>query len=717
MPLVAATNVRYSIGDRVILESVTLSVEPGERVGIVGRNGGGKTTLFRILAGEIHQDSGEVIISRGARVGYLTQDVTVTPGRTVMQEAESGFAELLRLHAELDAVYHEMEQAMAAGDNARLDRLMKRQMEVEKLHEAAGGYAVDHKVEEILHGLGFETSQFGQLVDGLSGGQKGRLALAKLLLEEPDLLLLDEPTNHLDIAGREWLEQFLVNEYKGAVIMVSHDRYMLDNVVHAIEEVERGRLVNYPGNYADYAAIRAQRRLSQMRAYENQQTKFRQQEAYIRRYKAGQRAKQAKGRETRLEREKGSSTLERPMDMNVMALELPQPPRSGDLVAVVREAAKRYPLGDAAGVGLVSDASVESAAPLSSRSTGGTPVPPSKTLFEHLTVTISRGERWGIIGPNGAGKTTLVNAMLGKLDLSEGTTKLGANVIVGYFSQMADAVEPGTQVWEYLQRAIRRENPGSTMSEQQARDLAGAFLFSGEDQDKPIAGLSGGERGRARLAALLASAKNLLILDEPTNHLDIPSAERLEDALAAPEKGEDGKPLGEPLFPGTVILISHDRALIDAVCEHLIVLDGQGGVQIFHGNYTEWHEAEKVAAAAAKQQAARQASAQARSPTKPSAQRPAQNSPPKPAPKPAEKPAAKPSASDPKAKRPFSWMSMDKLEGEVEAVGKLVARLDATLNDEKTYRDRVKFDRTVAERAAVAKKKQELEEEWLRRAE
>ncbi len=696
MPLIAVSNVRYSIGDRVILENVTLSVEPGERVGIVGRNGGGKTTLFRIIAGELKQDSGEVIISRGARVGYLTQDVVLTQGRTVMQEAESGFAELSRLHAELDAVYHQMEVATDAGDNALLERLMKRQAELDRQMEAAGGYAVDHKVEEILHGLGFEDKHFTQLVDGLSGGQKGRLALAKLLLEEPDLLLLDEPTNHLDIAGRQWLEDFLVNDFKGAVIMVSHDRYMLDNVVHAIEEVERGRLVNYPGNYADYAAIRAQRRLSQMRAFENQQTKFRQQEAYIRRYKAGQRARQAKGRETRLEREKDQSTLERPMDMNVMALELPEPPRSGDLVAVVRDAAKRYE---------------------------------TRELFHELTVTISRGDRWGIIGPNGAGKTTLVNAMLGKLDLSDGTTKLGANVHVGYFSQLADKVDPGTLVWEYLQRAIRKENPGSTMSEQQARDLAGAFLFSGEDQDKPIAGLSGGERGRARLAALLASAKNLLILDEPTNHLDIPSAERLEEALAAAEKGEDGQPIGEPLFPGTVILISHDRALIDAICEHLIVLDGHGGVQIFHGNYTQWHDAEKAAAAAAKQKAnpgkGKQGSASAPKPA------------PKPAPKAPEKPAAKPVAAPAKPaakpagggggsgggggakgkKSPYSWMGMDKLEVEVAAAAAMLAKLDAKLADGDVYRDRDKFNRTLAERAAAEAKKNELEEEWLRRAE
>jgi ATP-binding cassette subfamily F protein 3 len=697
MPLVAASNVRYSIGDRVILENVTLSVEPGERVGIVGRNGGGKTTLFRIIAGEIHQDSGEVIIARGARVGYLTQDVKLTPGRTVMQEAESGFAELTRLHGELDGVYHRMEEATRAGDNPLLERLMKRQAELDRQMEAAGGYAVDHKVEEILHGLGFETSQFSQLVDGLSGGQKGRLALAKLLLEEPDLLLLDEPTNHLDIAGREWLESFLVNDFKGAVIMVSHDRYMLDNVVHAIEEVERGRLVNYPGNYADYAEIRAQRRLSQMRAFENQQTKFRQQEAYIRRYKAGQRARQAKGRETRLEREKEQSTLERPPEMNVMALELPEPPRSGDLVAVVREAAKRYD---------------------------------TRELFRGLTVTISRGDRWGIIGPNGAGKTTLVNAMLGKLDLSDGTTKLGANVIVGYFSQMADQVDPSMVVWEYLQRAIRRENPGSTMSEQQARDLAGAFLFSGEDQDKPIGGLSGGERGRARLAALLASAKNLLILDEPTNHLDIPSAERLEDALAAPEKGEDGKPLSEPLFPGTVILISHDRALIDAVCEHLIILDGLGGVKIFHGNYSQWHEAELAAKAAAKQKPAGSGSGKGGS--KPTGGgKPAAKAPEKKAggPAPAAAPApsiratpggppapAKPAATKGK-KSQYSWMSMEKLEVEVAAAGAMLAKLDALLSDGDVYRDRVKFNRTLAERAAAERKKIELEEEWLKRAE
>jgi ATP-binding cassette subfamily F protein 3 len=308
MPLVSASNIRFSIGTHVILDGATLSIEPGERIGLVGKNGAGKTTLMRVMTGELKPDSGSIVLQRGSKIGYLKQDPDLDPTLTLREEAGEAFVDLARLHKELDTVFHEMETA-AAPD--LINRLMRRSADLQHKIEDAGGYAVDHKIEAILHGLGFTDSQFGIKVGDLSGGQKGRLALAKLLLEAPDLLLLDEPTNHLDIAGREWLEEFLTGDFPGAVLMVSHDRYMLDNVVTKIEEVEQGRLIDYPGNYTAFCEIRGLRRLTQHRAYEKQQGKFRKEEEYIRRFKAGQRAKQAQGRLSKLDREKRDSTLER----------------------------------------------------------------------------------------------------------------------------------------------------------------------------------------------------------------------------------------------------------------------------------------------------------------------------------------------------------------------------------------------------------------------
>lgn len=667
MPLLSATNLKYSIGTRVLLDGISFSIEAGERIGLVGRNGTGKTTLIKILAGRLKPDSGSVSLLKGARMGYLSQDPELDPAKTLQEEAASGFAELGRLHAELDQVFHEMaEPENAAAD--RLERLMKRQSELQERIEALGGYATEHRVEEVLHGLGFTDSQFGVPVSGLSGGQKGRLALGKMLLESPDLMLLDEPTNHLDIAGREWLEDYLVNEYRGAVIMISHDRQMLDNVVGRIEEIDGARLIDYPGNYTAFREIRQQRLLTQHRAYENQQSQWAKEEEFIRRFRAGQRAKEAQGRLSKLERQKEQFAIERPVEIGAMKLRLPEAPRSADLVAVVRDAKKVYPAQDGSG---------------------------ERTLFKDLTVTINRGERWAIIGPNGAGKTTLVRAMLGELPLTEGATRIGASVVIGYYAQLPPGQDDELPVWEYLQRQIKRENPSvAGFSEQQARDLAGAFLFSGKDQDKPMGVMSGGERSRARLAALLASAKNLLVLDEPTNHLDIPSAERLEEALRRTEDGEG--------FGGTLILISHDRALIDATCDHLIVLDGQGGATVFNGNYRDWHARQL---AGGTQKASWSAAPEAAKPA---------SKPPSPA-----SPSQRRVSGDKKSAGSgsgLSWMSQDKLEKEIEKANARLKQADAELSKEEVYRDSERCRRALAARDEAAAECNRLEEEWLRRA-
>ena len=669
MPLIAATNIAHRFGTDIILDGVSLTIEAGDRIGMVGRNGCGKSTLMKILCGMIPADQGQVVVQRGCRVGYLRQDPDLDPNETLKDSAERAFAALHALHAELHQVFEEM--ATAKGDD--LDKLLRQQEKLETQIEAAGGYAVEHRIAEVLHGLGFTDAQFSLPVGKLSGGQRGRLALATLLLESPDILLLDEPTNHLDIEGRLWLEDFLTREFRGAVLMVSHDRYLLDAVVGRIIEVEQGRIIDYPGNYEKFRELRAERRMVMLRAYESQQDKIKKEEAYIRRYKAGQRARQAKGRETRLEREKANNMLEKPMEMGTFELQLPKAERTGDIVVSTRELSKQY------------------------RDDEGR----MKVLFRDLEVKIERGERWGIIGPNGAGKTTLVRTMLGEVQPDAGTVRIGSNVKVGYYRQTHDGLDLDQAVYRYLQGVILKEAPAQAMSEQQARDLAGAFLFSGSEQEKMLRSLSGGERSRAVLAGLLASSKNLIVLDEPTNHLDIPSAERLEDAL-----GMEGG------YEGTMILISHDRALIDNTCDHLLVLDGKGGAEIFAGTYTEWHQkdvARRKAAARAEEEAkarAEEAERQRRlaEERKRQAQTQAQTQ---------SRPAQSPKAGASKLER----MTTEQLEQKIEQMQTRIRQIDHDMAGGDIWRDPRKCDQLGAERQKLVADLEPFEFEWMRRAE
>jgi ATP-binding cassette, subfamily F, member 3 len=695
MPLLAATNIHVTFGDRIILDGVSMSMDSGERVGVVGRNGQGKTTLFKVMAGMHRADEGSVVMQRGCSAGYLHQDPNLDPNETLRGAAEQAFAKLHALHLDLNKLYHDMTEASERGDHEGVEKILKATARVETEIEQAGGHAIDHKIDAVLHGLGFSDAQFNLPVNKLSGGQKGRLALAKLLLEEPDILLLDEPTNHLDIDGRLWLENFLTTEFKGAVLLISHDRYLLDAVVQRIVEVEQGRLIDYPGNYEAFREIRALRRLSQARAYENQATKFKQEQAFILRYKAGQRAKQARGRATRLERAKDDSTLERPMELAAFNIQLPKAPRTGDNVVSARGVSKKYPRED------------------------GT----TKTLFHDLDLVINRGERWGIIGPNGAGKSTLVRCVLKQLEPDAGSIKHGSNLRIGYYSQLHEGLDREKPVYRYLQDVILKEAPEQAFSEQQARNLAGAFLFSGDEQQRDLGTLSGGERSRAVLAGLMASAKNLLILDEPTNHLDIPSAERLEMMLARPD--EDGK--GGGLYEGTLILISHDRAIIDATCDHLLILDGEGGARMFLGGYSEWKEKEDAQNRAASQRAtddrdrkdreerkrreaderkAREAreSAVAASNQGKTANT---NAPPK---------AGRPSRSGSKNPR-LANLATDALEQKIATVEARLKAIDDELAFPETWKNHAHAQSLSQERQSLAKELTPLEEEWLRRAE
>ncbi|MHC4975211.1 MAG: ribosomal protection-like ABC-F family protein [Planctomycetota bacterium] len=652
MPLLQATNIRHAYGEDIILDGATLSIEPGQRVGLVGRNGAGKSTLIKVLAGQLSPDAGDLNVQRGAIVGHLAQDHDLNPDETLRQAAEGAFEQLHRVHAQLDEIYEQMDGAAGAA----LEKLMAKQAQLEDSIESMGGYSIGHRIDATLHGLGFTDAQFSLECRHLSGGQRSRLSLARLLLRSPDMLLLDEPTNHLDIEGREWLEDFLINEYRGAVLMITHDRRMLDNVVQSIYEVEQGRLIEYPGNYQKFRELRAERRITRYRAWEKQQTKFKQEEAYIRKYKTGQRAKEARGRQSKLDRARRDSTLERPVELDVFRFELPSAPRPGEILFTARDITKQHPVLD----------------PVTSEVVG------QKTLFEEFSIQIGRGERWGMIGPNGAGKTTLIRTLLGELQPDSGHASIGSSLHVGYFHQLPPELDPDLPAYRAIQKLVVRENPDVDMSEQRTRDLAGAFLFSGDEQDKPVGVLSGGERARILLAAILASGKNLLVLDEPTNHLDIPSAERLEEALSK-----------ETGFTGAIILISHDRALLDAVCDQLIVLDGKGGATIHHATYTQWHE-----------QHTRRQSEQ-------------------PPPRTARlSPTRKSAHQKPKSKRKSSSLeliSTDKLEARIEQIETRIKQIDQSMSESDVWQDHARAASLTQERTTLVGELEPLEFEWSRR--
>lgn len=668
MPILSATNITLQYGDDLILDGVSLSLEQGERIGIVGRNGCGKSSLIKIIAGVIPPTDGSVSTGK-ATIGYLHQNPELNPDHTLREAVASAFDHIKKLNARL----HDIFDSMADADPDTLDRLLKEQTNIEHEIEASGGLVNDHKVDQILHGLGFKDSQFAIKVIDLSGGQKARVALGKLLLQNPTVLLLDEPTNHLDIQGREWLEIFLRDEFKGAVILISHDRYMLDRVVHRIIEVEHARLIEYPGNYAAFRKQRSERRMVQMRAHEKQRAEFKREEAFIAHFKAGQRAKQAKGRESRLNRAK-TQTIERPLEMDSLRLSLPKSRRAGDIVIAARSLTKQYKNDDGS----------------------------DKTLFKQLDIRVERGQRWGIIGPNGSGKSTLIRCLLGEQDLDSGTIKLGTNLDIGHFSQTHEDIDMSKTVFKHIQDTVKKNTEEQiTLSELEARTIAGAFLFSGDDQQRELQAMSGGEKARAVLAGLLASAKNLLVLDEPTNHLDIPSAERIEATFARTLHNPKTGKTTSGAYEGTAILISHDRALIDAVCDHLIILDGQGHAEVFAGTYSEW-----------KIQEVTNAQTSSRSASKSS------NSKKVAIPESVDIPVKKPSQApaQPAKKSKFSWMPIKQIEERMTDVQIQLKNLDAQLNDADIWKDIDHANAVTTERDTLKAELDELEEEWLNKS-
>ncbi|HYP00127.1 MAG TPA: ABC-F family ATP-binding cassette domain-containing protein [Pyrinomonadaceae bacterium] len=545
------SDVYKSYGAQDVLRGVSLQINPGEHVGLVGRNGAGKTTLFRLIAGEETPDSGDVVRARGLNLGLLEQHVDFEPGMTVHESALAAFGRLQQIEHEM----HELEHRMAEATDD-LDAVLERYSDLQHEFEREGGFEYAARAEAILFGLGFEREMWQLDVEKLSGGQKNRLGMARLLLAEPDVLLLDEPTNHLDVAGVEWLEEYLAS-YASAYVIISHDRYFLDRSCRRIVEVEMGKAVSYNGNYSAFLVEREERREAQRRAYENQQHLIAKTEEFIRRNLAGQKTKQAKSRRTMLQKMERVEAVR--VDQSQGNFQLKGIERTGNQTLIVKDLSVGYP---------------------------------GKVLATDITFTLTRGEALGVIGPNGSGKTTFVKTLLGKLAPLGGETRWGTKVQIGYYAQQLDDLDDRNEIIMELRRVAP-----STVTAGELRGFLAKFLFVGDDVYKHVRDLSGGEKGRLALAKLIYSRVNVLILDEPTNHLDIPSREALEEALDA--------------YEGTIITISHDRYFLDRVATQILALDGVGAAEHYDGDYTEYHDWKALAraeAASAKAAQERQAS-------------------------------------------------------------------------------------------------------------
>jgi len=543
--MISFSRISKQYGRQILFVDASFQLNPGEKVGLVGPNGSGKTTLFRMIVGEESADEGEVSVPKKMTVGYFRQDVEEMSGRSVLDEAIAGSGRLGDLHHELEALQHAMSDPAQAGD---MDRILARFGEVQEEYDHAGGYGLEAQAREVLHGLGFDEERIDGDVGVLSGGWKMRVAMARVLLGRPDVLLMDEPTNHLDIESIIWLEEFLKSQ-PGALLMTSHDREFMNRIATKIAEIDGGEITVYSGNYDFYERERAIREANREAAYARQQAMLAKEQRFIERFAAhAAKAAQVQSRVKALEK---IEKIELPKKRRVVKFDFRQPPRSGDQVAVLEDVSKAY----------------------------GT-----RIIYDGLNLSIRRGERWCVMGKNGAGKTTLLKMVAGALPPDSGDVKLGASLKLGYFAQQAlDLLDPDLTVEEQLQKDFPHESIGVL------RNLAGAFQFSGDEVDKKIRALSGGEKTRLVMAIMLLNPPNFLVLDEPTNHLDLATKEMLIDSLKD--------------FEGTMLFVSHDRAFLRALSNRVIELGGESGIDVqphlYPGSYVEYvartgHEAPGV---------------------------------------------------------------------------------------------------------------------------
>ncbi len=621
MSILTVRDLKKAFGAQSVLHDVSAAVESGQRIGVVGPNGCGKTTLLKLIAGEIEIDSGEINLQRGAVVSYVSQQPRLDPAQTLSQQIKAALDHVHQIEREMQTV---AESLSANPEGPEHDAAMKRFDHLQHLFEHAGGWEIDRRVDAVIEELGFRSADMGTPVGQLSGGQKSRVQLARMLLEAADLIILDEPTNHLDMNMLGWLEEKLLEFSEAAMLIVSHDRYFLDRVSTHIWDMSGGNLTVYNGNYSAYVEQRELRRLTQERQWQQQVKFIEKQEEYIRRFQAGQRSKQARGRKTRLERYKTEDAVARPTgpgDEVILNLKVDKP--SGREVLKVK--------------GL---------------SHGFSDVP----LFNNVEFELPRGRRVGIVGPNGCGKSTLLNILAGLTDPRHGTVTWGHGVSIQYYRQEQQDLDLTHTIYEELQATRIRAN------RQQIYDLAAMFLFSGDMVDKPISGLSGGEKARVCMAKMLLHPANVILMDEPTNHLDLMTCEVVEDALQT--------------YDGTLLIVSHDRCFLDSTCDMILAIEpwdtaGPGWrlVEESCSDYLASMQA-RMHAIAEKQRKAEQAAAKAR---------------------PVVAAKAEPVRTQSKIPHHLRQLSVHQLEEEIARLEKAIADTAAAMADPAIARDQKKL--------------------------
>ena len=536
--MISLDNLTVSYGGWTLFDNISFLINPKDRIGLVGKNGAGKTTLLRIITGEQQPTSGAVTLNGDCTIGYLPQTMRVADTTTLVEETAKAFGEVLRLEAEIDALTREIAER-TDYESAAYEQLLHRLNDAQDHYHILGGETRDADIEKTLLGLGFKRSDFGRATSEFSGGWRMRIELAKLLLRRPSIFLLDEPTNHLDIESIQWLEEYL-RGYNGAVLLISHDRAFLDKVTNRTVELSLGKIYDYKVSYSKYVVLRAERRAQQLAAYENQQRMIEKTEEFIEKFRyKPTKSNQVQSRIKQLERLERLEVEEE--DLATLNIKFPPAPRSGQIVAEIRDAGMSF--GE-------------------------------KHVFSGANFTIGKGDRIALVGRNGEGKTTLARMLVGQLTPTEGSVRLGANVNIGYYAQNQDDLMDGEfTVYDTLDRVA----VGDIRT--RLRDILGAFLFRGEDIDKKVKVLSGGERARLAMARMMLEPRNLLVLDEPTNHMDMRSKDILKNAIMK--------------YDGTVVVVSHDREFLDGMVEKVYEFR-DGGVKEYLGGIYYFLEKRKI---------------------------------------------------------------------------------------------------------------------------